>query len=101
MIFYFQQKVLIKLPKIEPNPFAKPIQLPMKCSDDFENVDVAAVGNGRTTMSSSIAQDFKLREAFPKTIPIDRCEKRLRTKWKLDVKPDGILCAEPTAILKL
>lgn len=93
-ILFIDLKGLIKLPEIEPNTFVKPIRLPTQCSDHFDDVDVIAVGNGIKAISDWRYPDFKIRKGILKTLTTGECEERL-TAQHFNVKPDGLLCAEP------
>lgn len=65
----------------------------MQCSDDFDGIDVVAIGNGRDSIYELYA-DGMIRQAEFKTISSVECERRLAMS-NISVKHDGMLCAEP------
>lgn len=91
-MYIHKQQGLIELPsKVVPNQYIQPIQLPTECGDNLENIDVIAIGSGKSNLFGR-NQDSLMRHGYFATMLSDNCTKRLINNYK---NPASVLCAEP------
>lgn len=85
---------LIELPgELQPSPYYRPVQLPTDCGEQLENVTVAAVGMGRTSLNQREPNSI-LYEGVFKTLAADECLE-LITVLGSPTDSDAVLCARP------
>lgn len=81
---------LLELPtKVVSNAFFQPVNISTKCGTDLDNIDVVAVGKGKTAFNGDL--DFVLRHVHAKIMPSAECEDYSK-KFNETMH---VMCAEP------
>lgn len=84
---------LLELPRqVAQNAYIQPVSFSSKCGTDLDNIDVIAIGNGRTSLSFWETPDHVLRHAYLKTISSDECLERVKARHK---GPYSVICVNP------